>query len=167
MMVLIAAATVGWFHFTTDSRPPKFYQQSEEFGSGSKLVILEPLKKRFIVNQANGTKIFVLEGQIKSTYPANIEIDWIEVKGVLFDRQNKRISESTAYAGKSLTIDQLKRSSRKSIDSSLALQTNQSNRNLNLGSEQTVPFLIVFLDVPTTIDMKIEVKINRFIRKTQ
>lgn len=163
LLVLLFAilGAAGWFYLQTDpaltTTPPV-----ETFSKQSRLKILEPLNGRFVSNETTGSKIFMLEGKIRNNYDNGSRINWVEVKGSLFDRNQQMLSEATTYAGKILSPETLQQASAAELT---AIRAETSNvMDLELESAETVPFQILFFDVDDNIQ-KLQAQISRFSRK--
>jgi len=161
IVIFAIIAATGWFYFQSDAGREMFPQITERYDSKSKLKIQEPLKGRMIFNKSDKVNIFLLEGQVKNTYPSDVDITWIEIKGVLYDQQNEKISEAFTNAGINLTNAQLVDWSEDRIKSYVKYQSDKVKQELVIKSGSTAPFQIVFFKVPKTIN-KLEASINRF-----
>lgn len=104
----------------------------------------------------------MLEGEIRNDYAAGTTINWIEVKGVLFDKNKTVLSESTTYAGKVLTEKTLQQAT---IAELKAIREDKTDEmDLELDHQQSVPFQILFFDAGSNIQ-KLQAQINRFSRR--
>lgn len=162
VILLVLLGVSGWFYFQTSPPENTTPPPVEAFSKQSRLKLLEPLKGRFATNENSGKKIFILEGEVRNDYPAETAINWIEVKGALFDKNRRVLSESTAYAGSVLSIDTLQEASSEELKA--IRQERREVLNLELEAQQTVPFQILFFDVGDNIQ-KLQAQINRFSRK--
>ena len=163
ILLLAILAGAGWFYLQSDAGRKMFPQKTEKYDSRSKLKIQEPLKGRMVYNKSDRLNLFLLEGQVVNTYPPEVEITWIEIKGVLYDQKNSKISEAVTFAGINLTTAQLEDWGEDRIKSFIKYQSDKVKQEFNLGPGRTARFQIVFFDVPKTIH-KLEARINRFSR---
>ncbi len=160
LFALIGAA--GWFYFQTT--PPDTMSSAvvENFNKNSRLKLLEPLKGRFVTNANSGEKIFMLEGTIRNNYATETAIEWIEVKGALYDRSQNLLSETTVFAGDIVEKETLQEAS---IEELNALRDGKRTASeLELDNSQTVAFQILFFNVGNNIQ-KLQAQISRFSRK--
>ncbi len=153
-LIIIAIILAGWRLIESKSEKKLLTQQEEIFDNTTKLAIMEPLKGRYVKGRADKIKIFVLEGEIANSYPAEASINSIEVEGMLYDQKKSIIKTSTAYARGKLTTTQLERWPKDKIESYMS-----SDKEIQ--SEDTLQFQIVFFDVPKNIH-GLGAKINRF-----
>jgi len=165
ILLIVLAAVLGaaaWFFMLSTPTQTLTPHPIESFNQQTRLKLLEPLKGRFTSNAASSQKIFMLEGQIRNDYPPSTVIKWIEVKGVLFDKNGAIISEATAYAGKTISPKTLESAS---IAELKAIRDAHANAlELELESQQTVPFQILFFDAGDNIQ-KLQAQISRFSRR--
>ena len=152
----------GWFYFQTEPTQMSSISKVERFNKQSRLKLIEPLKGRLVINKNSGMKIFVLEGEIRNSYPQDVVISWIEVKGALFDRNKTVLFESTAYAGDIQAAGNLSGASNEELD--VIRGEKSTKQNIELSTGQTVPFQILFFNVGDNIQ-KLQAQINRFARK--
>ncbi len=163
LVILFALLGVsGWFYFQTEPTQAPSISKVERFDKLSRLKLIEPLKGRLVTNKNSGTKIFILEGEIRNNYTQDVVISWIEVKGALFDKNKAVLSESTAYAGDIQKTEKLPEASNEELNVMRAEKG--MKQDLELGTGQTVPFQILFFDVGNNIQ-KLQAQINRFARK--
>lgn len=162
VVLLVILAAAAWFLLQTGPPSTTTPPPVESFSQQTRLKLLEPLKGRFATNKASGEKIFMLEGQIRNDYPGQTVINWIEVKGVLFDKRRTVLSESTAYAGKIITAETLEKATIAELKA--IREDNVDEMDLGLEAQQTVPFQILFFKAGSNIQ-KLQAQINRFSRK--
>jgi len=166
IIILAIVAAGGWFYMQSEAGRDIFPQKTERYDSKSKLKIQEPLKGRMVFNKSDRVNMFLLEGQVRNTYPVDVRITWIEIKGVLYDKQGEKISEAVTYAGINLTNAQLEDWSEDRIKSYIKFQSDKIKQEFVLTTGRAAPFQIVFFKVPKTIQ-KLEASINRFGRAGQ
>jgi predicted Zn finger-like uncharacterized protein len=91
-------------------------------------------------------KIFVIEGEAVNHWKESRS--FIKVKGVLLDSAGKKVKEKEVYSGNILSEKDLKEMSPGAIDKSLSSQFGISFSNVNIQPNKSVPFMIVFMDLP-------------------
>lgn len=164
--LVTALGAFGWYFYQQKMllTPDQSGLQSEEYSSQSKLQILEPLKGKYLKNRAINKKIFILQGKVKNFYDGADKINHVEVEGILYDDEDKILSESKAFAGNNLTESQLETLSEQEIKSLIASRSDSSAVALDLGFNQVVPFQIIFFNVPPKVG-KLEARILRFSKR--
>jgi len=91
-------------------------------------------------------KIFVIDGNaINNSSEAK---SFIRVKGALFDSTGNSIAEREAYCGNILSKDELAELEADKIDLRIDYPAGESSINLNVSPGKSIPFMIVFFDLP-------------------
>lgn len=106
------------------------------------------LNGRFINNREAGS-IFVITGHATNNYPESRSA--IAVKGILYDETGKPLLEQKAFCGNSISEKELETLPFAKIMEKTDNQFGDSLSNLNLVPGKTVPFSIVFRNVPQNI----------------
>ena len=162
LILLAVLGAAGWFYYKTLPSQQGATSPVESFNNQSRLKLMEPLRGKLISNTATGEKIFVLEGEIKNNYTEQTIINWIEVKGVLYDKNQNILSESRGLAGKVLTIEDIQEASSEKLN---IIRSGKSvEPDLELAPTQTVPFQILFFNTGDNIQ-KLQAQISRFSKK--
>ena len=91
-------------------------------------------------------KIFVIEGEAVNHWKESRS--FIKVKGVLLDSGANKVQEKEVYSGNILSEKDLKEMSKVAVDKSLYSQFGISFSNVNIQPGKSVPFMIVFMDLP-------------------
>ncbi len=118
------------------------------FGMGDQsdgFISLEKVRGYYLEN-TNLSKVFVVEGEAVNHWKESRS--FIKVKGVLLDSKGNKVREEEAYCGNILSEKDLKEMSRGAIEKSLSSQFGISFSNVNILPNKSVPFMIVFLDLP-------------------
>jgi predicted Zn finger-like uncharacterized protein len=157
-VLLGVGGVAGWLHYRGEL-PITASTRSASAPAG-RVSILDPISGRLVDAQAGRSRRFVLEGYIRSDYPEGVTVNSVEVIGILYDSANEVISEVKSFAGPHLTPAQLADWSKERITSYLAEYEARRDSSLALGGGQTVPFQIIFFDVPREIQ-KLEARIDR------
>jgi predicted Zn finger-like uncharacterized protein len=108
-------------------------------------VSLEKVKGYYLESNTL-SKIFVIEGEAVNHWKESRS--FIRVKGVLLDSAGKKVQEKEVYSGNILSEKDLKEMSPGAIDKSLSSQFGISFSNVNIQPNKSVPFMIVFMDLP-------------------
>lgn len=100
---------------------------------------------RFVTNASAGT-LFVITGKVEN--PSNIPYNHIEIKGALITKGKKEAKTKNAYCGNIITEDMLKTGNISDINKLLTIKTGAHNTNMDVKPGASVPFMIVFSDLP-------------------
>ena len=91
-------------------------------------------------------RIFVIEGEAVNHWKESRS--FIKVRGVLLDSGGKKVQEKEVYSGNILSEKDLKEMAKGAVDKSLSSQFGISFSNVNIQPNKSVPFMIVFMDLP-------------------
>lgn len=117
------------------------------FGSGEQadgFFSLEKVRGYYLENSPS--KTFIIEGEAVNHWKESRS--FIKVKGTLLDTKGNKVQERIAYCGNILSEKDLKEMSREAIEKTLSSQFGVSFSNVNILPEKSVPFMIVFADLP-------------------
>jgi predicted Zn finger-like uncharacterized protein len=78
---------------------------------------------------------------------------FILLKGGILDKEGKPIKEETAYAGNIITEALLKQMSKEDIKTAMKNRTGSGDNNVDVQPGASVPFMIVFTDLPEKTKM--------------
>ncbi len=151
----------GWF-FIYMNNGVTFNDQAESLIPQDQLVILEPLKGKYIKIDGRSKSLFVLEGNIQSGFLEEADIHSIKIEGLLYKNSSETISSSSSFAGVNLSLPQIKSFSPEEITSYQLSQFKTDQYTLRQ-TGGLLPFQIIFFDVPKKI-YKMEAKIVSFNR---
>ncbi len=130
-------------------------------------VRLAPEKKsvngRFVTNTSAGT-LFVITGRVINT--SEVLCSHIKIKGTLITTEKVKAKEKTVYCGNLIPEEQLKSLETAAIDAQSAKITGNNQSNVNIKPGRSVPFMIVFSDLPDNLE-NFTVNVAGFERKTQ
>ena len=118
------------------------------FGMGDQtegFISLDKVKGYYLEN-TNLNRVFVIEGDAVNHWKESRS--FMKVKGVLLDSKGNKVQEREAYCGNILSEKDLREMSRGAIEKSLSSQFGISFSNVNILPSKSVPFMIVFLDLP-------------------
>ncbi len=119
----------------------------KHFGSGEQAdgyFSLEKVRGYYLENSPS--KTFIIEGEAVNHWKESRS--FIKVKGTLLDTKGNKVQVRTAYCGNILSEKDLKEMSREAIEKTLSSQFGVSFSNVNILPEKSVPFMIVFADLP-------------------
>lgn len=100
----------------------------------------------FYLPAANAGRLFVIQGEAVNEYRESRSA--ITVKGVLFDAEEKILLQQTVYCGNPLDGDQLATMPFERIVEQMNNQFGDSLSNLNVPAGKSIPFTIVFRNLP-------------------
>ncbi len=103
----------------------------------------------FFVDSEKEGQLFVIKGIVENRYTHSRSS--ILVKGNILDDKGREVKKQLAYAGNSLTEEQLKTSDMVEITKSMKNRKGKAGSNLNIGANASVPFMIVFDDLPASL----------------
>ena len=108
---------------------------------------------RFVANSSAGT-LFVIEGNVEN--PSNDALRHIEISGSLIikeeDGKRKTVKTKNAFCGNIIDTDKLKTQKISDINSQLLKKEGRNNANMNIRPGESVPFMIVFSDLPENLE---------------
>ncbi len=108
-------------------------------------ISLEKVKGYYLESNSLN-RIFVIEGEAVNHWKESRS--FIRVKGVLLDSRGNKVQEKEVYSGNILSEKDLKEMSQQAVDKSLSSQFGISFSNVNIQPNKSVPFMIVFADLP-------------------
>jgi hypothetical protein len=116
---------------------------------GAILPLNTTISGRF-VNNADAGLLFVITGNARNDY--RNPRDFIKVTGKLFTKGKTLAKEKTVYAGNTLTDMELSDLSMDMINERLSRRSGDKGINTGVGSGQTIPFMVVFSELPQDLD---------------
>ena len=116
---------------------------------GNKGISPEDAKHSFHQNDTEG-KLLVITGLARNLYDKSAR-SYIQIKGLLHDKNGTVLSEKHVYCGNILREDELTTLSYDEMMNRLKAKEGQDNSNVNVQPGQSVPFMIVFNNIPADI----------------
>jgi predicted Zn finger-like uncharacterized protein len=101
------------------------------------------------VTNAKAGQLFVIRGAISNNYPQSRS--YILVKGSILDDKGKVVKTKVAYAGNVFTDKELNDLPIDQINQDLRGRTGKGNINVNVKPQASVPFMIVFEELPENL----------------
>jgi len=103
----------------------------------------------YYVDRGKTGKAFVISGKVKND--ASPPKNFIQLKGKIVGPHDKVLAEKDVYCGNTLTREELSRLPQKEIEKRLQTKVGKALANFNIYPSQSVPFMIVFFDVPEDV----------------
>ena len=101
------------------------------------------------VQNAQAGQLFVIRGTISNNYSDSRSN--VLVKGSILDDKGKVVKTKVAYAGNVFTENELKDLPMDQINQGLRNQAGKGNMNVNIKPQASVPFMIVFEELPENL----------------
>jgi len=136
---------------------------SDELGN-LKITIMEPTLDGEFVDNAKLGPLFVIKGQVQNSYdqPRN----FIQVTGKIYTKGRKKSMTETVFAGNSISAADLERLSQAAITKRLGNRFGDKRSNMNLKTGKSIPFMIVFSNLPKNLDeYTVEVAASKMAKK--
>ncbi|WP_022665114.1 DUF3426 domain-containing protein [Desulfospira joergensenii] len=103
---------------------------------------------RFISNDTAG-ELFIITGKVDN--PAQITYQHIQVRGTLLTKGKVKAKTQTAFCGNIISEEILKTGNIADISKQLSVRDGMNNANLNIKPGGSVPFMLVFSDLPENL----------------
>lgn len=114
---------------------------------GKKGLEIENIGGRFFKSNKAG-QLLIIKGTIVNN--SQRTRSYMAVKGILEDSEKNPVDTKLAYAGNILTEQELKDMNIKEIEKSLNNKSGKNSSNLNVPTQGSVPFMIIFYNFPDT-----------------
>ena len=131
--------------YVSDLLGPKF----EDAGNLKIAIDEKDVNGRFVTNEKLGA-LYVVSGQVKNDY--DDPRSSIRITGKIYSKGRKLELEKTVYAGNVLSDSDLGVIDQTGIDQKLQNRFGQERNNLDVKKGTTVPFMIVFSNLPKNPD---------------
>jgi predicted Zn finger-like uncharacterized protein len=93
--------------------------------------------------------LFCIQGMVFNDYPGSRS--FIRVKGSLLDEKGVAVKQKLAFAGNTFSENELKDMTLEQINQGMANRTGKENANVNVKTKASVPFMIVFEELPDNL----------------
>jgi predicted Zn finger-like uncharacterized protein len=100
---------------------------------------------RFVTNSTAGP-LFIITGRVEN--PSNIAYSHIEIRGALITKNKEEAKTKNIFCGNIITEEMLKTGNISEINTLLTLKEGAHQTNVNVAPGASVPFMIVFSDLP-------------------
>jgi len=94
-------------------------------------------------------QLFVIKGKIINNYSHSRS--HILIKGTIEDEKQNPIDRKLVYAGNIFTEHELKDISIKDIEKRLKNKSGKNNSNIDVASQESVPFMVIFYNLPDSL----------------
>jgi predicted Zn finger-like uncharacterized protein len=155
IVVLLLTAGVAALLYFAPEQVPEYL--TSYLGVVSKPEVKDPGVRRLSFKNVSGKfyqsskagNLFCIQGMVFNDYPGSRS--FIRVKGTLLDEKGVAAKQKLAYAGNIFSENELKDMTLEQINQGLANRTGKGNANVNVKSKASVPFMIVFGDLPDNL----------------
>jgi len=111
-------------------------------------IALENLEGTFINNLEAG-ELFVIRGEATNKFKTPRAA--IQVKGVIFDQNGKPLLQKTIFCGNPINDQELQTLPFSKLEEMMRNQFGKSLINMKVNSQETIPFVIAFRDLPKNL----------------
>lgn len=94
-------------------------------------------------------QLFVIKGMVTNNYPK--PRSYILVKGSIQDDKGKTVKTAMAYAGNNFSEKEIREMSSADLEKGQGTRSGNEETNVNIPSEGTIPFMIIFERLPENI----------------
>ncbi|MEA3363028.1 MAG: DUF3426 domain-containing protein [Thermodesulfobacteriota bacterium] len=111
-------------------------------------ITLDDLKGEFIQNEQSG-ELFLIRGEAINNFSEARSA--IQVKGVIFDQNGKPLLQKTVFCGNLIDDEKLQSLAFLELEKIMGNQFGNELSNMKIDSQQSIPFDIVFKDLPKSL----------------
>ncbi len=111
-------------------------------------ITLSKLEGKFIKNEHDGD-FFLIHGEATNNFAEPRAA--IQVKGVIFDQNGKPLLQKTVFCGNPISLHELQTLSFTELEKIMGNQFGKDLRNMKIDSKKSIPFDIVFKDLPQNL----------------
>lgn len=154
IILLITGAVAALLYFAPEYIPDSLTSylgvsgKTEVKDPGVRRLSFEAVTGKFFSSSKAGN-LFCIQGMIVNGYPGNRSL--IRVKGSLLDEKGLPVRQKIVFAGNTFTESELKEMTLEQINEGLANRVGKGNANVNVKAQGSVPFMIVFENLPENI----------------
>lgn len=128
---------------------PLWYLWSKYTSAQTGEIALAELNGYYTQNAEAGN-IFVITGRaINNTNKAR---SFFQVKGILFNKKGENVAQKEVFCGNIFSVKEIATLPRAKIEADLKNKVGSSLSNINLAPGKSVPFMIVFFDLPAEMN---------------
>jgi predicted Zn finger-like uncharacterized protein len=154
IVLLLTGAGAALFYFAPEYIPEPL---TSYLGVAGKPEVKDPGVRRLSFKAVSGKfhasnkagNLFCIQGMVFNNYPGSRS--FIRVKGSLLDEKGAAVKQKLAFAGNTFSENELKDLSLEQINQSLSNRTGKGNINVNVKPQASVPFMIVFEELPENL----------------
>jgi len=151
IVLVVAASAVKYWKPELISPYLSFLERPEKkepADAGVRLLQLKSVAGSFVDSKTGGT-LFVIRGMVSNQYPA--PRSYVLVKGSILDNKGKTVESRLSYAGNTFTEEEIKTLPIEDIKNAMQNRDGMARQNFNLSSGATIPFMIVFDNLPDNL----------------
>ncbi len=159
LVVLLGGAAAAFYVFKPDFLTkyfPSFQKplsKEQVFDPGNKRLSIkrDPAELNgFFVDSQKAGRLFVVKGLIINNYPD--KRSFIRVRSNILDSKGKVVKNKTAYAGNTISDEELLSLSTEEINNRLMNKFGKDNINKDISPKASIPFMIIFSELPADIN---------------
>jgi predicted Zn finger-like uncharacterized protein len=154
IILLLVGAASAIILFRPDLLPEsipffkKPLSKEQAFDTGNKRLSFRELKGTFVDSKKAG-KLFVVSGTVINDYPD--KRNFIRIKSNILDSKGMVIQSKIVYAGNPVSTTELQTLSVEEINNMLVNKLGKNNINVNINPTSSIPFMIVFDNLPEDV----------------
>jgi len=122
---------------------------SQETDVGNLKITYNVENYRFLQTDKAG-KVFIITGKVKNEY--NDPRSFVQMSGSLYTRGKTKADSATAFCGNVISDLELSQMTAAAIRTRLGNREGENNSNVNIQPGEERPFMIVFFDLPDSLD---------------
>jgi pilus assembly protein FimV len=154
VLLLLTGGAAALLYFAPEQIPELL---TSYLGLGPKPEVKDPGVRRLSFKNVSGKfsqsskagNLFCIQGMVFNNYPGSRS--FIRVKGSLLDEKGAAVKQKLAFAGNTFTENELKDMTLEQIKQGLDNRTGKGNINVNVKPQASVPFMIVFEELPDNL----------------
>jgi predicted Zn finger-like uncharacterized protein len=123
-------------------------EKKQPADAGVRLLEFESVAGSFVDSEKGG-QLFVIRGMVHNQYPK--PRSHILIKGSILDNRGKAVESRLGYAGNTFTEDELKTLPIEELLKAMQNRDGMARQNFNVPSGATIPFIIVFDNLPDNL----------------
>ncbi len=154
IVLLLVGAAAALIVFKPDFLPEslplfkKHLSKEQVFDMGNKRLSFKDLNGSF-VNLKKAGKLFLVKGLVVNNYPD--KRNYIRIKSNILDSKSKVVKSKIAFAGNPINDKELQSLSIEEINKRLMNKFGKNKINTNILPGSSIPFMIIFSDLPEDI----------------
>jgi predicted Zn finger-like uncharacterized protein len=154
IIVLLLLGTAAGLRFLAPQLIPDFLsflkpERTQDIGDlGVRRLTFKSVSGTFVESEQAG-QLFVVRGMVTNNYPRSRSL--ILVKGTILDDQGEVVKTKLAYAGNVFSEKELQEMPLEEINQAMKNRFGKGNMNVNIQPQRTVPFMIVFENLPDNL----------------
>ena len=126
----------------------EFLGQQDEPPAQAGSIALTDLEGKFMQNEHIG-EVFLIRGKAINNYATPRSA--IQVKGIIFDQSGEQLLQKTVFCGNPISDQEVQTLSFNELEKMMGNQFGKELSNMKVNSKQTIPFDIVFKDLPKNL----------------